>query len=297
MIHYEDDKPMKNVTPAELSKAEAKKLTQKIKTAVDELWPLFTKAHEGKAWKALGYLTWEAYVKAEFGMGRSRAYQLLDKGEVIQAIADATGTDVQRVGQISARDVEAVKDDLPAVTEQIKAKVDAGEVPSKAVAETVAAARAAKEKAKAEKTAQQAENDRQREEHAAALPDAIKQREQAKAEAIAARKVKPADADALTAENEELREANAALETELAAVKADNANWEGMRVQFELGGFEKVIAGKDEEIRVLETRLYRESADKASWMRLSKYWQEEAKKLGFSNDTVIDIETGEVVDG
>lgn len=145
--------------------------------------------------------------------------------------------------------------------------------------------------------AQQAEWDRQQQEHAAALPQIVKDHEAAKAEAIAARKTKPVDVDALTAEVEELREANAALEAEVAALKADNAKWEAMRIQFEQGGFEKVIAGKDEEIRGLESRLYRESADKASWMRSAKSWQAKAIELGYSNDTMIDIETCEVIDG
>lgn len=78
MIRIKENTHMKDVTPAELSKAEAKKLTQKIKTAVDDLWSLLVQAHDGKAWKALGYSTWEAYVKAEFEMGRAHSYRLLD---------------------------------------------------------------------------------------------------------------------------------------------------------------------------------------------------------------------------
>lgn len=296
MIRYKERSQMTVNTPAEMSKADAKKLTQKIKTAVDDLWTLLVRAHDGKAWKALGHQTWEAYVEAEFGMSKRRADQLLEKGEVLAALEDATGQ-MGNTFPISKRDVDAVKADLPAVAEQVKAKVEAGEAPEKAVAATVADKRAEKEQAREARKAAQVEHDKQREEHAAALPQAIKDREAAKAEAIAARKAKPVDLEALTAEIEELREANASLETELEQVKADNAKWEAMRVQFELGGFEKLIADKDEEIRVLETRLYSESEDKASWVKSAKYWQAEALKLGFSNDVVIDIETGEVVGG
>jgi hypothetical protein len=293
VIRIKDEPPMKDVTPAELSKAEAKKLTQKIKTAVDELWTLLLEAHDRKAWKALGYATWEAYVKAEFDMSRQNSYRLLNQARVVREIEEI----VPRAGQISQRDAEALKDDLPAAAEQIKAKVDAGEEPEKAVAETVAAKRAEKEQAKADKAAQQAENDRRREEHAAALPQAIKDRQAAKADAIAARKAKPVDIDALTADLEELREANAALEAEVTALKADNAKWEAMRVQFEQGGFEKVIAGKDEEIRVLLTRVESESRDKAAWANKAKFWKDEAIKLGWKNgDFTIDIETGEIAD-
>lgn len=288
MIHYKENQQMTDTMPA-LSKAAAKKLTQKIKTAVDDLWALLIEAHEGKAWKALGYQTWEAYVGAEFSMSRQRSYQLIAKGDVIHAIAEATGENVKRVGQISARDVDAVKDDLPAVAEEIKAKVEAGEEPEKVVAETVAAKRAEKEKVKAEKAAQQAENDRIREEAAAALPQAIKDRERAKADAVSARKTKPDDVEALIVENEELREANAALETELAALKADNAKWDAMRVQFEQGGFEKVIAGKDEEIRALLTRVETESREKVNNLRAADRWRKRAIDLGYSDREVIEV--------
>ncbi len=84
---------------------------------------------------------------------------------------------------------------------------------------------------------------------------------------------------------------------EAVRLRAENKLYGEMKVQFEQGGFDKVIAGKDEEIRVLETRLYQESSDKASWMKAAKYWQGEAKKLGWTNgDFTVDLETGEIAD-
>ncbi|WP_156465074.1 hypothetical protein [Mesorhizobium sp. Root552] len=287
---------MKDVTPAELSKAEATQLTRKIKTAVNDVWALLVRAREGKAWKALKYSTWEDYVKTEFGMSRRRAGQLLEKGEVVEAIEVVTGKSGNAF-PLSKRDVDALKDDLPTAASTIKAKVEAGENPEKAVADTVAAARAGKEKAKADLAALQAENDRLREQHAAALPQAVKDHETAKAEAIAARKAKPVDVEALTAELEELREANDALETEITAIKADNAKWEAMRVQFEQGGFEKVIAGKDEEIRVLKTRVATESQEKVRNLNSFNWAMKKLTELGFRRNAEIDIETGEVLNG
>jgi hypothetical protein len=295
VIKYGESNQMKDAAPAELSKAEATKLTRKIKSAVDELWSLLLEAHDRKAWKALGYATWEAYVKAEFEMGRAHSYRLLDQGRVIHAIEEATG--LSPMGDISERAARDLKDDLPAAADAIKAKVEAGEEPAKAVADTVAATRAAKEKAKAEQATQQAENDRLRDEINAKLSDDIKDHEAAKAEAIAARKAKPVDVEALTAEIEELREANAALETELTAIKADNAKWEAMRVQFEQGGFEKVIAGKDEEIRVLKTRVSTESQEKVRNLNSFNWAMKKLSELGFSRNAEIDIETGEVLNG
>ncbi len=62
-------------------------------------------------------------------------------------------------------------------------------------------------------------------------------------------------------------------------------------------GFEAVIAGKDEEIRVLQTRVYRESEDKVGWKRSADYWKAEALKLGYADKDSIDIATGEFVNG
>ncbi len=247
----------KNIT-GPMEKAEAQAITDRIRGHIDAAWADITRAYEGKAWKALGYSSWEAYVKAEFDMSRRRSYQLLDQGRVIEAVREVVGTDVH----ISEAATREIKEDLPTVTTEIERRIADGDKPVQAVKETVAAAR------------------------------------EAKADAIAKRKAAPIDVDALIAEVEGLREANAALESEVAELRADNAKWEAMRVQFEQGGFEKVIAGKDAVISGLETRLYGESEDKASWMKSAKYWQEEAKKLGWKNgDITIDIETGEVVDG
>ena len=277
-----------------LTKAEARGLTNRIRNAVEDIRKLVAKAHEGKAWKVLGYGTWEEYVKAEFGMSRQRSYQLLDQGRIIEAIEDAAGDLSTMVDKISERDARAIKDKVPEIKQEIQSRVNQGQEPDDAAA---AAIGAAKEKAKAEREAKQAQNKAFQEQSKAALPDHIKAREDARNAAMEARKAKPVDVDALMAEIDELREANAALEKENAALKAENAKWEAMRVQWEAGGFEEVIAGKDEEIRVLKTRVETESRDKAGWKRSSDYFRAEAVKLGYSRDAVIDIETGEFVNG
>lgn len=283
-----------NVT-GPMDRAEAQAITDRIRNAVDNLGALVEQAHDRRAWKAMGYPTWEAYVSAEFGFTRQRSYQLLDQGRVAKALGEATGdlsTDVV-ISEAAAREI---KPQIDTVKADVSARVEAGEEPAQAVKGAVDAARKAKMKAKAEKAAKQADNDALRDRHAAALPDAIKQREQAKTQAIAARKSEPT-ADGLTSEEHiaELEEAVRVLEAENAELKAENKLYGEMKVQFEQGGFDKVVAGKDEEIRVLQSRLYQESADKASWMKSAKYWQAEAKKLGFSRNVEIDIETGEIV--
>lgn len=160
---------------------------------------------------------------------------------------------------------------------------------------------------KAARKAGQAQHDLAREEARAGLPDEVKAQQAAKDAAILARKARSADSDddidALRAELDEMREANAALEAGLAKLKSENAKWQDMRVQFEQGGFEKVIADKDEEIRVLNTRLIAESRDKASWAKSAKFWKAEAMKLGYGDEDVIPLDDdiiiplGEKADG
>lgn len=139
----------------------------------------------------------------------------------------------------------------------------------------------------------QAEHDRQRQETVDALPPSIRAMEAAKAE----RRNAPTggiedDLASVIAERDELREANAALSADVDRLAREVAKFEGMRVQFEQGGFEKVIAAKDEEIRVLGTQVATESRDKARWKQSADYWRGEAVKLGWSDPDVIPLEGG-----
>lgn len=274
-----------NVT-GPMTKGEAKALTDRIHQAVDGLGALVEQAHDRGAWKALSYATWEAYVKAEFGFTRQRSYQLLDQGRVAKELAVATG-DLSNAFDISARDAAAVKDDLPAVKAIVKARVDKGDEPAAVVAETVAAARAEKEKQREEKKAQQAENDRQREENRAKLNPDVQRIEQAKqrngATNAAVAGLSPADRIA------ELEESVRVLEAENATLKAENKRFAEMKVEFDRGGFDEVIRGKDEVISTLKTRVERESEDKVSWKRSSDMWRKRAEESGWSNDVVIEI--------
>lgn len=91
------------------------------------------------------------------------------------------------------------------------------------------------------------------------------------------------DYGGLTADQrvDELEAHVAALEADIRGYVAELKTFRDMKVQFEQGGFDKVVAGKDEVIRGLETRLYSESAGKAEWMRKAKFWEKQARDLGW----------------
>lgn len=141
---------------------------------------------------------------------------------------------------------------------------------------------------------EQAEIDRSREETAAQFSPEVQahraRTEEYRAHAKAAKAKPSGEVEALRAEIEEKDEYIASLEAENADLKRRIAKFDDMVVQYEKGGFDKVIAGLKEEIRVLETRLYAESADKASWMKLAKgkdksiaFYKAEAERRGYTD--------------
>ncbi len=257
-----------------------------------------TEIRDEKLYRAT-HKTFEAYCKERWEIGRSRAYELIDQAEVIDTIYSTV--DLSAAADISKRDVRAIIGDLPAITQDIKSRVAAGETPEKAVAGAITARRAQKDKAKGHRTEVQADNDRQRDEARAALPEHIKRIETAKHANGARNAAVPGsvsdDVEAVTAERDELREENAALKADLAERDATITKFDDMAVQYEKGGFEAVIATKDERIRVLQRQVEDISADRASLARSRDFWMKQAKGLGYvsPNSEVVDEEPQRVV--
>src|SRR5262249_20100406 len=63
---------------APLNTNEARKLTIRIRAGMRQACLLLLEAHDRGAWKAMGYRSWDNYVHQEFGLSRSRSYELLD---------------------------------------------------------------------------------------------------------------------------------------------------------------------------------------------------------------------------
>lgn len=103
-----------------LTSEQARQLTNTIRDASEVLWVLIARAHAGKAWQALGYESWERYVRSEFDMSRSRSYQLLDQARVIAAIESAVpaGTEIH-LSEAAARDLKSVIEEaIPEIRER-----------------------------------------------------------------------------------------------------------------------------------------------------------------------------------
>lgn len=96
-----------------LTLEEAQELTEHIRSTADVLYVLIARAHAGKAYIALGYSSFESYVKTEFDISRSRAYQFLNQANVIEAITAAApeGTRI-KVSEAAARDLKNFVNEL-----------------------------------------------------------------------------------------------------------------------------------------------------------------------------------------
>jgi len=158
------------------------------------------------------------------------------------------------------------------------------------------------------RTGKAAERATQQAEMIAGLPDAVRAlaAKAVKAESVSGSVDIAGDArdevEALRAELAALRDENAALRAELEE-KADwiegleeangdlrrqVARYDDMVVLYEQGGFDAVVAAKDEEIRVLETRFYSTNADMDSWRRKANWeareklrYKQEAEQRGY----------------
>lgn len=105
----------KDKLPTDLTLAKAKALTGKIKTGLATNWQLMAQAAEGRAWKALGYTNWGAWMDKEFGDlpalvmskdKRKEAVKELDaKGFSVRAQSDILRTSKSQID----RDIQEIR--------------------------------------------------------------------------------------------------------------------------------------------------------------------------------------------
>jgi hypothetical protein len=115
-----DDRSRELLAEGAMTEEAARRVTDSIKAAATATWILIKRAHDGKAWKSLGYSTWSEYVSTEFDMSTSRSYQLINQASVISELESAApdGTRLM-LTEAQTRDI---KDTLPKITERVKAE-------------------------------------------------------------------------------------------------------------------------------------------------------------------------------
>lgn len=108
-----------------MSEDEARSITAEIKAWAGTLWKKLKQAHDGQAWRALGYDSWRAYIDAEFDMGKSQAYRLLTHANAVYELAGAAGLTPDELSPAGDTIPERVTRglDLDAVCEAIREAV------------------------------------------------------------------------------------------------------------------------------------------------------------------------------
>jgi hypothetical protein len=92
-----------NAQPPASGDQGARALTERIRRATRHVCLLLLEAHERRVWLALGYRSWEQYVRQEFGFSRTRSYELLDQGRIVLAIKSAASlTDLPDISPYAA---------------------------------------------------------------------------------------------------------------------------------------------------------------------------------------------------
>jgi len=111
-----------NFSSPELDENSAREITERIRTTSNVLYLLVKRAHAGKAYRALGYNSFEAYVKEEFSFSKVYAYRLLNQANFIEAIEAKVpeGTEIRITEPVSSK----LKHVLPELLEEIEQRVE-----------------------------------------------------------------------------------------------------------------------------------------------------------------------------
>jgi hypothetical protein len=108
-------------TAPPLDGAQARELTARVRSAPSDVCLLIREAHRRNAAAALGYRSWEHYVRQEFNMSRRRSYELLDQAHVMLAIRD--GVPLSGIPHVSPFVAGYIKSHLEDVIAEIRARL------------------------------------------------------------------------------------------------------------------------------------------------------------------------------
>lgn len=105
---------MSSAIEAIMDTTEARAITDQIKTGVEAVWHLITRAYTERAWSALGYTSWDDYCTREFGTSRLRLPRE-ERAEVVSSLRDA-GLSLRAIAAATGISHEEARRSLPPVT-------------------------------------------------------------------------------------------------------------------------------------------------------------------------------------
>jgi hypothetical protein len=119
---------------------EAREITDRIKTHLDDIWELIKLTYNRRAWIALGYASWDDYTATEFDTSHLRVpleehgsvvSSLSAKGMSTRAIAAATGMSKDTVHRALQKEEATVSDEtVPSSLAEKRASKNKGKVKS-----------------------------------------------------------------------------------------------------------------------------------------------------------------------
>jgi hypothetical protein len=101
-----------------LTEEEARVVTERIRRNLKQISLLLLEAHDRKAWVALSYHSWHAYAKHEFGMSRSRSYEILEQARVVLDLQFAAG--LRQPPVVSAHAASQIKPHVQQIAAEIR---------------------------------------------------------------------------------------------------------------------------------------------------------------------------------
>jgi len=113
--------PVDRAQHGPITECEARKLTERIRTATRHVCLLLHEVHERRAWVPLGYSSWEQYVQGEFSISRTRSYELLDQANVILDLRRTAG--MSELPDVSAYVALQIKPRLSLIKETLRQRV------------------------------------------------------------------------------------------------------------------------------------------------------------------------------
>jgi hypothetical protein len=103
----------------DITRDEAQRLTEQIRSCRNETYRLLIEAYEKQAWRALGYTSWGDYIAAEFDADNLRLPQQA-RPEVVAAMREA-GLSLRAIGAAVSVDETTVRRDLDQVRQHAAA--------------------------------------------------------------------------------------------------------------------------------------------------------------------------------
>lgn len=107
-----------NPPASTMTAADARALTDRIRARLGEVSLALLEAHDRRAWAAIGYGSWADYVSREFGLSRSRSYELLDHARISIALGRAAG--LSGPATITPRTACRIKPAVPALLVRLR---------------------------------------------------------------------------------------------------------------------------------------------------------------------------------